>query len=134
MSHYTVMKTQFVAVVALVKALADVGFTAVEVHAQPQPLLDWHGKPRPQTAEVIIRRQYIGKASNDIGFCRQPDETFQAIISEFDRRRYSESWLASLARRYAYHATLATLVEQGFDLVGATEDQEQIHLTLRRVA
>lgn len=133
MSHYTLLKTQFVDVEALVKALADVGFAHVEVHRRPQTLMDWVGLPRPQKAEVIIRRKYVGHGSNDIGFWRQQDGTFQAIISEFDRVRHSEGWLQSVTRRYAYHVTLATLAKQGFELANETEKRGQVHLTLRRM-
>ncbi|MBN2005067.1 MAG: DUF1257 domain-containing protein [Anaerolineae bacterium] len=134
MSHYTVLNTQFVDVETLVKALSDVGFSHVEVHDHPQILMDWVGLPRPQKAEVIIRRKYVGRASNDIGFRRQKDGTFQAIISKFDRIRHSENWLQSVARRYAYHATLVTLTRQGFELAEESENHDQFHLTLRRVA
>jgi hypothetical protein len=119
----------------LVRALADVGFKRVEVHETAQHLYGYRGDKRPQRAEVIIRRKYIGRLSNDIGFKRCADGTFEAVISEYDRRRYSKRWLGRLTQRYAYHVARAKLEERGFDLV--TEETQQdgrIHLTLRRVA
>lgn len=65
-------------------------------------------------AEVIIRRQYIGAASNDIGFKQQNDGQFEAIISEYDCQQYSQEWLNKLTQRYGYHTLLATAPEQGF--------------------
>lgn len=114
MSHFTCIKTQIKDTEALVKALADVGFQHVEVHTIAQPLYGYQGDQRSQTAEVIIRRQYIGTNSNDIGFKQQPDGTFKAIISEFDRRQYSQPWLNKLTQRYGYHALMATAPAQGF--------------------
>ncbi|MGK7873313.1 MAG: DUF1257 domain-containing protein [Xenococcaceae cyanobacterium] len=114
MSHFTCIKTQIRNVEALVKALGDVGFNNVEVHETAQHLYGFQGDVRPQTAEVIIRRQYIGRASNDIGFKRQQDGTFKAIISEYDRYKYSQQWLNQLTQRYGYHTLMATAPVQGF--------------------
>ncbi len=114
MSHFTCIKTQIKQVNSLVKSLADVGFNHVEVHESPQHLYGYQGDVRSQTAEVIIRRQYIGSASNDIGFKRQENGQFQAIISEYDRYQYSQQWLNQLTQRYGYHVLMATAPEQGF--------------------
>jgi hypothetical protein len=116
MSHFTCIKTQIKNQNALLKALADVGFKEVEVHELAQHLYGYQGDLRSQTAEVIIRRQYIGSASNDIGFKRQKDGQFEAIISEYDRHKYSQAWLNSLTQRYGYHMLMETAPEQGFTI------------------
>jgi hypothetical protein len=134
MSHFTVLRTQITDTDALVKALADLGFTQVEIHQTAQHLHGYQGDVRPQTAEIIIRRRYIGPASNDIGFKRQENGTFDAIISDYDRGTYSQQWLNHLAQRYAYHMARAKLEEQGFALVSEEVQQgERIHLVLRRM-
>jgi hypothetical protein len=133
MSHFTVIRTQIVEVRALVKALEDVGFKNVEVHELAQHLYGYQGDVRAQTAEVIIRRKNIGPASNDIGFKRQKDGTFDAIISEYDRSRYTKDWLNHLTQRYAYHAVTERMAEQGFEVVEEENQQDRtIHLTVRR--
>lgn len=133
MSHFTTIKTTFVATGSLLKALADAGFKEVEVHDAAQPLYGYQGDVRADRAEIIIRRRFIGTASNDIGFKRQADGTFTAIISEFDRRRYSVEWLNSLRQRYAYHVVKEQLDQQGFALVEEEVRQDRtIHLVLRR--
>lgn len=135
MSHFTVLKTRIVDQEMLLKALADLGFTQVETHAEAQRLYGYQGDLRQEAAEVIIRREFIGKASNDIGFKRGPGGTFEAIISEYDRDQYSQDWLDSLTQRYAYHVARARLAEQGFNLVAEeTQGDGQIHLVLRRTA
>lgn len=116
MSHFTCIKTQIKHQDALLKALADVGFKEVEVHETAQHLYGYQGDLRSQTAEVIIRRQYIGSASNDIGFKRQNDGQFEAIISEYDRHKYSQEWLNSLTQRYGYYMLMETAPEQGFTI------------------
>jgi hypothetical protein len=135
MSHFTVLRTQITDTDALVQALADLGFTQVEVHQTAQPLYGYGGDARLQTAEVIVRRHLVGRASNDIGFKRQEDGTFDAIISGYDRTRYSQSWLHRLTQRYAYHVARAKLEVQGFGLIAEeTRPAGRLHLVLRRIA
>lgn len=116
MSHFTCIKTQIKHQDALIQALADVGFNNVEVHETAQHLYGYQGDIRPQTAEVIIRREYIGLASNDIGFKRQEDGQFEAMISEYDCYQYSQEWLNRLTQRYGHHALMATAPAQGFSV------------------
>lgn len=117
MSHFTSIKTLIKNRDALVKALADAGFDRVEVHETAQPLYGFQGDVRPEKAEVIVRRQYLGASSNDLGFKQQEDGQFEAIISQYDRGyRYSQQWLNELTQRYGYHALMATVPELGFAL------------------
>lgn len=135
MSHFSRLRTRIADRSALLKALNDVGFKTVEVHEEAQHLYGYRGDVRAQTAEVIIRRKYIGMASNDIGFKRGDNDVYDAIISDFDKRTYSQAWLGKLTQRYAYHVTRARLEEQGFTLVDEEAKQgEPIHLVLRRVS
>ena len=135
MSHYTVLQTRIHDARLLLEALEDLGFADVELHQTPQPLVGWRGDMRAQTAEVIIRRRHVGHASNDIGFARRPDGSFEAIISEYDRERYDEAWLGRLSQRYAYRQTRETLAGQDFDLVQEEiDDQGTIRCVVRRMA
>jgi hypothetical protein len=134
-SHFTRLKTRLTDQPALVRALADVGYKLVETHDTPQTLYGYRGDKRAEQAEVIVRRKYVGQASNDIGFRRTADGSFEAIISAFDRRKHSRAWLDRLTQRYAYHVARAKLQEQGFDLVSEeTAKDGRIHLVLRRLA
>jgi hypothetical protein len=56
----------------------------VESHDVAVHLYGIQDKLRPETAEVIVRRQFVGGAANDIGFKRQASGNFAPIISEFD--------------------------------------------------
>ena len=135
MSHYTVLQTRLHDTRLLLESLADLGFIDVELHETPQPLVGWRGDFRQQRAEVIIRRRHVGQASNDIGFARRPDGSFEAIISDYDRERYDEAWLGQLNQRYAYRLTRETLAGQDFDLVQEEIDEQgTIRCTVRRMA
>ncbi|MFB2973839.1 DUF1257 domain-containing protein [Aerosakkonema sp. BLCC-F183] len=118
MSHFTAIKTELRDVNALVMALEDLGFKdKVEVYAEAQRLYGFQGDLREETAEVVIRRQHLGAASNDIGFKKQDDGTYEAVISSFDRAyKYSQQWLNKLTQRYGYHMLMATVPEQGFTI------------------
>jgi len=35
--------------------------------------------------EVVVKKEYVGGSSNDVGFKLQPNGKFRAIVSEFDR-------------------------------------------------
>lgn len=134
MSHFTTLATQLTDTDALCAALADVGYPDFEVHEAAQPLYGYQGDLRRDRAHVIVRREHIGRASNDIGFRRQEDGRFLAVISEYDRATHDETWLGRLIARHAYHATNKTLTAQGFHLVDEVNEQDgTVRLVLRRV-
>ena len=116
MSHFTTIRTQIKNIDFLLKALEDLGFNTVEVHKKAQHLYGFLDDIRPENAEVIIRRKFISSASNDIGFKKQSDGTFQAIISEYDRFKYSQEWINNLTQRYGYHCLKETAPLQGFTI------------------
>ena len=135
MSHFSRIRTRLVDANALVSALKELGFNHVELHEQAQHLYGYLGDVRQQTAEVIIRRAHIGKASNDIGFKRGADGGFDAIISDYDRTKYSQKWIDKLTQIYGYNVTRSNLVKQGFTVVTEEKaDDESIHLVLRRMS
>lgn len=133
MSHFTRIRTQLRDAEVLAAALRDVGLQQVEVHDQPQTLYGYQGDVRPEKAEVIVRRAYVGPASNDIGFALGSGDTFEAIISEHDRRRYDQAWLTKLTRSYGYAATMKYAKTNGYEV--ETDEVQQDgsrRLTLRR--
>ncbi len=84
-----------------------VGFTAdqIEVHQQAVPLYGYQGDERPQKAHVIIRRQHVGSAANDVGWERLPDGSYRAWISEYDgRHRFDAATQNRIRQEYAFAA------------------------------
>lgn len=131
MSHYTVVQTRLVDRDALLAALREL-FPAIESYEQPQRLMGYQGDARQEQAHMIVSRQYVGSASNDIGFLRQPDG-YQAIISDYDQRNgYGEAWLNRLTQRYSYHCAVRQLEAQGYTLLEETVEKGAIRLTMRR--
>ena len=113
MSHYTLIQTEIRKQAILLQSLHELGYAEVECHEYAQPLFGYQGDRRPETAEVIIRRNRIGAAANDVGFKRQESGDFQAIISEYDRRTHcNETWLQNLNRTYAYNVIQDQVREQ----------------------
>jgi hypothetical protein len=133
MSHFTRVRTALRDAQLLARALASVGFPGAEVHDLPQTLYGYRGDARPETAEVIVRRAQIGAASNDLGFRRTDDGTFEAIVSEYDRGRYGEPWLQQLTQEYGRSATLQYAENNGFEIAGEERRTDgSIRLLLRR--
>jgi len=119
--------------VLLRAALAELGYRDAEVHDQPQVLYGYRGDARQQRAEVIIRRKHVGPSSNDIGFALQADGTFEAVISDFDRKRHNQGWLTRLTQAYGHAAALKYAEEHGYDVqADATERDGTRRITLRR--
>ena len=89
----------------LLAALADLGFdsTRVEVHATPVSLVGYAGDRRTQTANVVLRKQYVGAASNDVGFLATATG-YQAFVSGYDHPRFGTGWLSQLNSSYNVHS------------------------------
>lgn len=122
MSKYSENKTSFKDVDLLIQALVDCGYPreVIEVHETAQHLIGYHGDKRAETAEVIIRRAHVGSASNDIGFKRNADGTYGAIISEYDSGKHNDRWMAKLKTSYTEHGIRRTAAKQGLRFVGTS--------------
>ena len=107
MSHYVECRPQFKDRQALLDALLAVGFTReqIEVHEEAVPLYGYRGDQRPQQAHVVIRREHVGTAANDVGWERLADGTYRAWVSEYDsRHRFDTVMQNRLKQEYAYAA------------------------------
>ena len=132
MSKYDSFQTTLTEEGALVAALKALGYP-VEIHTQPMPLFGYHGDERPERAHIIIRRNHLDCASNDIGFVRNADGQFSAILSEYDRSiGFDQKWLNRVHQRYKEERTLAMARQRGYVLRGRqviqTEQGEQVKL------
>jgi len=115
MSHYLDFKTVMTDADALKRALAHmptgihrngIPEHAIEVHENATHLYGYQADKRSQTANVIVRRKDVDPGANDIGFVKDADGTYQAIISEFDSRnaevKLNSEWLTKLSSYYNY--------------------------------
>ncbi len=84
----------------LLAALADLGNTTVE-EGEALPLFGYQGDRRPETAEIVVRRQHVGAASNDLGFART-EQGYIPIVSEYDQRTLHQGqFLVKLRTAYS---------------------------------
>ena len=120
MSHYNEIETQITDETCLVDALKE-EFKEVQVNTAATNLEGYQGDKRSQKAEIVIPRKYVGGASNDIGFAKQANGTYKAIISDYDRGRYGDTWLNRLKQKYAEKKTARIAAKQGYKLVGKKE-------------
>jgi hypothetical protein len=120
LSHYAEVKTVFKDPDALVAALQQMPTATtqswrkeqIEVHANPAGLYGYRGDLRKEKAEIIIRRRFVQGSANDIGFARQKDGSYAAIISEFDSTFYNAGWLQQLTQKYATEVALNQIAKQ----------------------
>lgn len=130
MSHYNGFETTITDQEALVRALCRCSKresgkvfdkSMVEVHKDAVHLYGYHGDRREQTAHVIIRRNHVGSAANDIGFVKE-DGKFQAIISDYDSGYYDQGWLTKLFTYYNVECSKMAYEAKGIEY---TEDRDE---------
>ena len=116
MSHYVECRPGFKDREALIDALLAVGFERgqIETHDEAVKLYGYQGDERSQRAHIVIRRQHVGSAANDVGWERMADGTYRAWISEYDaRHRFNPEVQNRIKQEYAYHAVRRQQVALG---------------------
>lgn len=133
-SAYTTVQTTYRDADALVAALKDLGYP-VDRYAEAQLLIGYKGDVRAERAHVIVRRAYLGRSANDVGFARGADGTYSARISEYDSRAtFTPTVQAKLKARYSYHAVVGAAKRKGYAVAQETSTDGKIKITLRRFA
>ena len=107
----------------------------MEVHKEAQPLYGYQGDVREQKAHVIIRRQFVGTAANDIGFERQPNGSYRVWVSEFDQshNKYDDTWLGLLKQGYGIEKVRKEAKKKGFRFTEQKQDDGRVRLVLQEV-
>lgn len=124
MSAYTEQVTQITDAEILKDCLKEKGVKEVVHHPHAVQLEGYHGDKRKDTAEIVIPRRAIGSASNDVGFKKQPDGTFKAIISQYDSGRFNAGWMVDLKKKYAEKKIMKTAKTNGLTFVGKKVAQD----------
>jgi hypothetical protein len=135
MSHYCEVAIELTDEGCLVAALSRLGFQGkVEVHREAQTLYGYMGDARPQKAHIIIRRQHVGRAANDLGFERQADGKYRVWVSEFDQSRngYDNAWLGRLKQAYGIEKVRKEAKKRGYSLTEQKQENGTVRLVLRR--
>lgn len=135
MSHYTTLETVFTEPEALMWALKEVGFSEVEFHSTPAALYGYLGDKRGEQANIIVRREFVGQASNDLGFLLTDEGTYQAIISDYDAKIFGPRWMRRLQVEYSRGCVYSFAQENGYTVnEERVTGKKEIRLTLSRFA
>lgn len=141
MSKYRTVNVEFKSESALVQALEDACAQLgihYEHHPDGAPLYGYLGDLRNESAHYIIRKQHVGPGANDLGFARQADGSFAAIISDFDAGTgmyagdHENARYAYIKQRYAYHQICNVAFEQGYTVYEESLPDGTIQLALER--
>ena len=118
MSKFLELRTTLADERYLVEALRELGYQP-EISREGKPLIGYLGDERVERAHIIIRRRQLDSASNDIGFARDGNGVYQAIISEYDRGiGFNDAWLGRLAQVYKELQTMAVAKAKGYVFKG----------------
>jgi hypothetical protein len=126
MSEYAKLEAQYKDRECLVEALKEQGYTTVEVHDEAVQLYDYCGRATTyldasgDKANVIVRRQYVGGAANDLGFAKQADGKYAAIVSRFDTGKHNTKWFSQLKDKYLDKVTTKEAKKRGLKLHSRT--------------
>jgi len=106
MSKYVRVETQIKDEAMFVEALKEMCLEeGIEFErGESLSLYGYQNQERPEKADYVIRRRYVGRAANDLGFKRCEDGSIEAIISEYDQRHRGQKLLNGVRRRYAVRA------------------------------
>lgn len=131
MSHYVDVVLEIKDEKALVLALERLGFKShIEIHKEAQNLYGYKGDVREQKAHVILRRTYVGRVSNDIGFERQVDGRYHAHISEFDSTKYDKAWQGKLLTYYGVEKAKIECEQKHWKYVEDLDEKERPRLRI----
>jgi hypothetical protein len=118
MSKYmTFTETVFKDRACLLAALAECGYAKVE-EGEALPLYGYRGDQRPETANIVVRRDFIGSASNDLGF-QKTDAGYVPVISEYDQR-------------YMMHGKFLTALRTNYNLKSAEKLAQSLRGTIHK--
>jgi len=131
-SHYIDIVTEIKDTKALVKALERVGFKGqVEVHETAQNLYGYQNDARNQKAHIIVRRNYVGHASNDIGWERNANGCYISHISEYDQKKYGIEWQMNLQKYYGVELSKMEFEKKGWKYKEDVDEKNRPRLRVR---
>ena len=143
MSHFSSVEVQFdqSCESELIQALeAQFGVGNVEVSDEGLDLFGFKGDNRNKKAvsssdyapkcNIVVRRQNVGAASNDVGYRRNENGKYTAYISEFDSGgNYNKKKQNNVAQEYAALVTMKTLTSKGYQVKREKQPDGTLKLT-----
>jgi hypothetical protein len=130
MSAYHSQRTSYKDRDSLVAALHAQGYSDVEVNDAAQPLVGYHSDMRNQRANVIVRRRFVGSASNDLGWEWDAKAgVFTEHISDYDKGKHNSTWLGHLKAAYAEAVDMKTARKSGLQFLSRKVVNGKVQLT-----
>jgi len=108
MSEYHQVVVEFHDEESLLQSLKEINSNYnPSVHKEAVNLYGYQGDKRVEKAHIVIPRNQVGVASNDVGFLKNKDGSYKMIVSEYDQRTYwTESFVNKLKQTYAKNVIL----------------------------
>jgi len=129
-SHYNNFNTQITDPEALIRALCKerikgrvITPNMIEVHDKPQSLNGYYGNDA-RSAHVILRKQNF-EGYGDIGFVKNSDGTYTAIMDDSD---CNDQYRGKLLMHYNIEKTKISLDEKGIKYVETKDAKGRIQL------
>ena len=143
MSHFTEVAVDMLAKneKCLVEALEEMyGKGHVEVSADGLDLFGYHRDNRnklPKTdpnyapkCNVVVRQQYVGQDSNDIGYYRTEDGKYKLIVSDYDKGgNFSAAKQKQVKQGYTASVTQKQLKAQGYKVSMSKDKAGNLKIT-----
>jgi hypothetical protein len=115
MSHYTTITTKLIAVETIKEALKEMGFSIK--CGENLPLYNYMGDKISKTADIVISRQQLNSASNDIGL-KKVGNSYEIIISDYDSAKIkTKNFVKDLTQKYAYLHVKKELARTNFSIM-----------------
>lgn len=133
MSAYNEIDTIYSDGDCLVEALKELGYQP-QVNEKAQQLEGYHGDKRKETAEIIIPRKQVGGASNDVGFKKNADGTYTAIVSDYDGgSTFTKAKQTKLKALYAEKVSMKQAKKNGLKFMGKKTVTDKSGKTVTRL-
>lgn len=109
----------------------------IECFDTPVSLKGYQGDTRQQKCNIRIKgsgwgssQNYVGGASNDLGFELLSDGTYALHVSDYDASKYNRAWIDSFEQQYALATCREVVEETGLIIEDEEEINQEIHLTI----
>lgn len=116
MSKYKEIKTQVKKREFICRALEELGVPYEVAVEEPLALYGYEGHKRAEQADVVVRRQHIDSAANDLGWAAGGDGTFTEIISEYDARGRGATIARQVRQKCAFYQLEELAYANGYSL------------------
>ena len=141
MSHMSLVKLKLTKKSCIIKALKALGFQDHMIEeAKPGEKLSikgYGGDIRSQKCDLRIKgsgwagQNYVGGASNDLGFEKQADGTYAFHVSEYDQGKYGTTWQDKFQRIYGKEVVGEVAVDQGFFVMSEETVNDELVIKLQ---